>query len=138
MAVRTDFSCGGIATDGEGRVVVIATRNLKGERVWGLPKGHPARGEGPLAAALREVEEETGLQVSAVGSEPAGEIDYWFVTGGVRVHKRVAYYRMEVTGGDGARHDAEVEEVALLPLEQARKRLSYRNESTLLQEVLCG
>jgi len=50
----TDFSVGGVVTDPNGRVALIRTTSLKGDLVWGLPKGHPKVGEAALAAAVRE------------------------------------------------------------------------------------
>jgi 8-oxo-dGTP diphosphatase len=37
---------------------------------WGLPKGHVEAGETPRAAAVREVEEETGYAVTVVSELP--------------------------------------------------------------------
>jgi 8-oxo-dGTP pyrophosphatase MutT (NUDIX family) len=136
--VDREFSAGGVVTDSEGQVAIIATRNLKGERVWGLPKGHPRPGESLLEAAVREVEEETGLEVRPLSSEPAARIEYWYVRAGRRIHKQVAYFRMTATGGDGSGHDSEVEQVVLLPFSEARERLTYQNERRLLEEVLCA
>ncbi len=135
--MRSDFSVGGVVTDPNGRVALIRTVSLKGAVVWGLPKGHPKPGEDALAAAVREVQEETGLQVSVSEARPAARIDYWFVAkDGERVHKRVDFYRMEAVGGDISHHDDEVDEVALLDPKQARERLSYDNERAALDEAL--
>ncbi len=135
--MRNDFSVGGVVTDPDGRVALIRTTSLKGALVWGLPKGHPHVGEDPLAAATREVQEETGLQVIVPIPEPAARIDYWFVAkDGVRVHKRVDFYRMEAVGGDPSHHDDEVEEVALLDPTEARARLTYENERAVLDSAL--
>ena len=135
--MRNDFSVGGVVTDSSGRVALIRTTNLKGDPVWGLPKGHPKAGELPLAAALREVCEETGLEVTASSDTPAAGIDYWFVANdGERVHKRVDFYRMEAVGGDPGDHDDEVEEVALLDPTEARTRLTYGNEQSVLDTAL--
>lgn len=135
--MRNDFSVGGVVTDSSGRVALIRTTNLKGDPVWGLPKGHPKPGELPLAAAMREVREETGLEVTATGDAPAAAIDYWFVArDGERVHKRVDFYRMAALGGNPQDHDDEVEEVALLDPIAARARLSYGNEQVALDTAL--
>jgi 8-oxo-dGTP diphosphatase len=135
--MRNDFSVGGVVTDQDGRVALIRTINLRGEPVWGLPKGHPKQSEAALAAAVREVQEETGLIVAAPDESPASSIDYWFVArDGVRVHKRVDFYRMHANGGDPALHDDEVEEVALLAPTEARARLTYENERAALDAAL--
>jgi predicted NUDIX family NTP pyrophosphohydrolase len=42
--------------------------------VWSIPKGEYETGEDPLAAALREFEEETGVHLAAERFLPLGEI----------------------------------------------------------------
>lgn len=53
-----------------GIVLLLESRELllchvTGQRHWDLPKGGIDRGETPIAAALRETHEETGLQLRA-------------------------------------------------------------------------
>ena len=135
--MRTDFSVGGVVTDPDGRVALIRTTSLKGALVWGLPKGHPKAGEAALAAAVREVQEETGLRVIVTIPEPAAGINYSFVgKDGERVHKRVDFYRMDAVGGDPSDHDNEVDQVALLDPIEARARLTYENERAALDSAL--
>lgn len=50
-------SAGGIVVNGNGQVVVV---NQKGTS-WSLPKGHIEPGEDALAAARREIYEESGI-----------------------------------------------------------------------------
>ena len=135
--MRNDFSAGGVVTDAAGRVAVIRTAGPNGEPVWGLPKGHLKKDETARDAAIRETQEETGLLVQADPGGPAGSIAYSFVArDGERVNKRVDFYRMQAIGGDPAKHDHEVLEVAVLPPAEARQRMSYENERRLLDAVL--
>jgi ADP-ribose pyrophosphatase YjhB (NUDIX family) len=50
-------SAGGVVLNDEGEVLVVSQRG----RSWSLPKGHIDRGEDALAAAKREIYEESGV-----------------------------------------------------------------------------
>ena len=97
---------------------------------WTLPKGTPDAGETVEQTALREVAEETGLQVRIL--EPLPSIEYEFVQDGTRIHKTVHYFLMEPTGGDLARHDAEFERVRWVPFDEADGLLSFATERELV------
>ena len=51
-------SAGGVVTNGEGKVLVVSQHGTS----WSLPKGHIDPGETALAAARREVYEESGIR----------------------------------------------------------------------------
>lgn len=57
MTKRTTRTAGGVVVGPHGKVVVVS----QGGRSWSLPKGHIEAGETAMAAALREIAEETGL-----------------------------------------------------------------------------
>ena len=60
---EADFACGLILMrfNPQKQPEFLLIQHLAGH--WGFPKGHPETGETWLAAACREVKEETGLQV---------------------------------------------------------------------------
>ena len=58
-------AAGGVVTNERGELLMIRLRNR-----WDLPKGHIEEGEDSRTAALREVEEETGIKAEALDSEP--------------------------------------------------------------------
>jgi 8-oxo-dGTP pyrophosphatase MutT (NUDIX family) len=65
---------------------------------WGLPKGHIEGGETPEQAALREVEEETGLHaLSTIAQLPT--IDWYFRDRGRLVHKFCHFFLLESVDG---------------------------------------
>ena len=92
------------------------------------PRGTPDPGETREQTALREVREETGLDVQIV--RQLDSIQYWFLrsSDGARCHKTVHYYLMAPTGGDTSRHDDEFDFVEWFPLPQAIEAMTYPNE----------
>ena len=66
---------------------------------WGFPKGHLEHGESSEQAALREVNEETGLTNLEL-SLPLGVTDWSFRAKGGVVHKSGAFYLMYSEEGD--------------------------------------
>jgi mutator protein MutT len=135
-AKRVDeVSAGGLVVDTTGKLgLLIGRRDQKdssGKRIlWSLPKGHIEEGETPEQAALREVQEETGIE--SVIEKSLGVIDFWFMAGGKRIHKTVHHYLFRESGGLLAPQETEVDEVAWFPLAEIVERLAYPDEKKLI------
>lgn len=126
-------SAGGVVVSAERdqpSLVVGMRRRGRDGVTWTLPKGTPDPGESTEETALREVAEETGLQVRIVAPLPS--IEYVFVQDGTRIRKTVHYFLMEPTGGDLSRHDHEFETVRWVPFEEAGGLLSFQTERELV------
>lgn len=129
-----EFSAGGVVyrRGVEGVEIVLVGRRR--ERLWALPKGKPDGDEDAEQTALREVREETGLE--ACIEQPLGEVTYWYTrSDGLRVHKKVTYFLMQVVGGDVAAHDHEFDDVAWVHLSEAERLLTHRNQLHILRRV---
>jgi 8-oxo-dGTP pyrophosphatase MutT (NUDIX family) len=133
LRVALATSAGGVVVSTERSrpsLVVGMRRRARDAVTWTLPKGTPDPGESVEETALREVAEETGLQVRIV--EPLPSIEYDFVQDGTRIHKTVHYFLMEPIGGDLSRHDHEFERVRWVPFDEAPGLLSFATERELV------
>jgi len=132
-----EISAGGIIyrrRRGLGEVALIRKRDN-----WCLPKGHVEEGEGLRETALREVQEETGLEGRVVCK--VGDIAYWYTNRTkegetIRIFKRVYFYLIRYLKGDVRGHDREVEEARWLPVEEALSMLSYPTEREAMRKAM--
>jgi 8-oxo-dGTP pyrophosphatase MutT (NUDIX family) len=132
----TATSAGGIVVryqDGAPELVVGMRRRERDIVTWTLPKGTPHPGESRETTAVREVGEETGLEVAITG--PLDSIQYSFVQRGTRIHKTVHYFMMVPTGGDLARHDHEFERVRWVRFDDAHALLTFETERALVDRA---
>jgi 8-oxo-dGTP pyrophosphatase MutT (NUDIX family) len=129
-------SAGGVVVrfgDGAEPEIVLGRRFRPRDGVtWTLPKGTPVPGEAVEETALREVREETGLDVRIVN--PVGPIEYRFYQGGTRIHKTVHYFLMEATGGDLAAHDREFLEVRWMSWSEAARLMTFETERDIVEQ----
>ena len=134
--MRRQVSAGGVVYRvHEGRVE-FALVCPAGRSVWCLPKGMLEPREKPEEAALREVQEETGLVARPRGS--LGEIEYWFAERSQRgrIHKRVHHFLFEAVGGSLADHDHEIGEARWFEAAEAHRTLGYANERAILERAI--
>ena len=108
---------------------LIAVVRLRKRDEWVLPKGKLDDGETPVAAARREVLEETGHDVTV--HEFLGTLVY--ETNGRS--KVVHYWRMEACGGQTHELMRDIRAVDWLPLDAALERLSRTSERAFLANV---
>ncbi len=134
MPTEEHFSAGGVVyRHSDKRWDVVLCGRIK-PLLWSLPKGTPNPGESHEATALREVREETGLEIAI--ERDLGEIEYWFQKPGARVHKRVRFYLMVPTGGATDRHDPEFDRVEWFEGDKALATMTYGNEKEVMERAL--
>jgi 8-oxo-dGTP pyrophosphatase MutT (NUDIX family) len=109
--------------------------------VRALPKGTIDEGEKPEQTALREVEEETGVQAKLI--RKLADIKYVYVRNWgdqARVFKIVSFYlllyRAGKLGNIAPEMRIEVQHAFWLPLEEAPSKLSYKGEREVAERAL--
>jgi 8-oxo-dGTP diphosphatase len=128
MAREAVLAAGGIVLR-QAETPEVAVVRLRKRNEWVLPKGKLDDGETARDAAMREVVEETGHDVSV--HEFLGTLVY---ESGGRC-KVVHYWRMETSGGQAYELMDDVKAVDWLPLEAAVDRLSRSYERAFLENV---
>ena len=128
MAEQPILAAGGIVVRGNTRPTVAIVQ-LRKDGNWVLPKGKLNRGEDALAAAQREVREETGHTVTV--KEFVGTLCYE-VNGRPKI---VQFWRMHPNGGPAREPMDDIKQVAWLPLEKALRKLARPHEKAFLQSV---
>jgi 8-oxo-dGTP pyrophosphatase MutT (NUDIX family) len=131
---RRSTAAGGVVLRGTEHGTEVALLGRANDGSWVFPKGTPTPGESLEQTALREVSEETGLDVRIV--RPLGEMTYTFAAGGERIHKIVHFFLMEATGGDPSLHDAEYDEVRWVAVPEARRMLTFDTYRDVLDRAL--
>jgi 8-oxo-dGTP diphosphatase len=116
-----------VVLDEDGRVALVHRPKYDD---WTLPKGKLYPGESFEEAALREVEEETGLRCRLVRELPSSE--YPDAKGRPKL---VRYWLMEVESDRGFALGDEVDEVRRLPLDDALTLLTYDRDHDVLMAV---
>jgi 8-oxo-dGTP pyrophosphatase MutT (NUDIX family)/phosphohistidine phosphatase SixA len=103
---------------------------------WSFPKGKLDLHEHPTTAAVREVAEETGLDIRL--GPPLSTQTYQVRNGRTRT-KHVHYWAGRLVNGDdisGYDPNDEIDSVAWVGLDKARKQLTYPHDRDTLEEFL--
>jgi len=143
MKTERQISAGGVIfrtpplSKGGDRGVEIALIAVKGGAVWCLPKGRVEEGENIARTAHREVKEETGLDGRII--KLIDNIHYFYShreEGETkRFFKIVYFFLMEYTGGDISGHDLEVDDCRWFPIDDAIKKVEYKDEMEILKKA---
>lgn len=122
---------GGIVYKNEGNetlYLVISTKDNQ-QNTWVLPKGHIESGESDGEAALREVQEETGVVAQLM--RPIGEVRYIVGTGAAKTHTSAKFYLMRWLF-DAPEKRSEGRVLQWLPFEHALRKLTFPEGKRML------
>lgn len=133
MKKAKEYAAGGVVGR-RSKVLLVRVTNLQGDVVWTFPKGHLEKGEAPIQAALREVEEETGWRCRNAG--PLALVAYRFKRNGRPVFKKVRWYRMEPVEKVGKPDAVEIMSTKWVEAGQAVEFLRYPSDLRLIARYL--
>ena len=116
-----------------GRWEVFLIQHHRGH-YWGFPKGHAEPGETSEETALRELKEETHLDVVRFLSQEPFIEQYQFLVEGKKISKRVSYFAAEVSGAVRLQLQ-EIQDGIWLPIPEALDKVTHREGKSILSQV---
>jgi bis(5'-nucleosidyl)-tetraphosphatase len=102
---------------------------------WGFPKGHAEAGETAIETALRELEEETGVQPEQVLEDTPFVEEYSFEKNGEQVEKTVTYFVGRVRSEAVRCQQEEIQAYAWVNFDTALEQMTYDRGRQLLRQV---
>ena len=118
---KRHVSSGAVVWKLEGGVRKFLVMYRRSTKSWHLPKGTQELGETLEATALREVQEETGLEVAL--DRYLGMLNSTIHRGRESMPKETHYFLAHPTGGIAGSHDAEHDEIHFLAFGAALRHL---------------
>jgi len=128
------ISAGGLVYKKIDNIIYFVLCYKKKTNRWHLPKGTQELNESIYNTAIREVAEETGLEVKM--KTFLSDIFYKFTdTHNNTLNKKVTFYIMEAIGGCFEKHDKEFDKIIWADSNEAIKLLNYTNEKELVTKA---
>jgi 8-oxo-dGTP pyrophosphatase MutT (NUDIX family) len=139
MAIQTATSAGAIILrEIDGELKIALAQHQRSSKTWALPKGHVEPNESLERAALREIQEETGLTNIQLISHLGTVLRKSTKSNGDIVHKTVHYYLAYALSNNQPQTplDESFTEVGWFSPEQALELLPYEQDKDFLREHL--
>lgn len=129
--MKKEKSCGAVVYKyQDGNLFILLLKHIGGH--WSFPKGHMEKGEMECDTAVREVFEETNLDVVL-------DLGCRLVTTYSPKEdtvKDVVYFVATPKGGDMRPQEEEISEIEWLLVDDAFSRITYQNDKQLLEKVV--
>lgn len=113
----------------EGRVLLIRHRN----GTWVFPKGHVEAGESKVDTAVREVEEEAGVQAIALDPRQTWQTEY---VNPRREGRRITWYLLRTPAREAVMREPIFPVGGFYPPDEALRMLAFDEDRTTLKHVL--
>lgn len=125
--MEREKSCGCIIVE-DGKVLLV--KQTKGH--WGFPKGHVEDNETEVETAIREVKEETNIDVEI---EENKRYTMEYVTDKGKM-KEVVYFIAKKIGGEIKAQECEINVIEWLTFKEALETITYDNTKDLFRKVV--
>lgn len=126
--MRQEKSCGCIIFNKNNEILLI--RSVKGH--WGMPKGHVEPGETEIETAIREVKEETNLDVEILDENKKYKEQYSIAEDAT---KEVVYFLAKNKNHQIIPQKEEIQDIGWFTIEDAIQTITYDNSRELIQQV---
>ncbi|MCR4633775.1 MAG: NUDIX domain-containing protein [Erysipelotrichaceae bacterium] len=126
----SEISAGAVTyTVQNGKILYLLIKDFHGN--YGFPKGHLENGETLLDAAIREIKEEAGIDI-VLDPSFREDLEYVMPNG---ILKTSVYFLGSYEGQTPVRQIEEVEEILLLPYEEALDVVTFDNMKDVLKHA---
>ena len=132
--MQYEKSCGALVLrrdEDDGKLYILMIRHKAGGH-RSFPKGHMERGETEYMTAVREVYEETAVQIR-IDIDFRETVRYHPLPG---ISKEVVYFLTETKQKDIQPRQGEIAQVEWVPVEQAEDSLTHENDRTVFRAAM--
>ncbi len=129
---KKEKSCGALVVRTfENKTYLLVLRH-KYSGNWSFPKGHVEKGESETQTALREVKEETGLDITLIDGFRESVVYY----PKPNIRKQVVYFLGTVPESvNVCRQEDEISEIKWVKLDNAQHIVTFRNDKWLISRA---
>ncbi len=126
-----ESSCGAVVFRDDGRERRFLLIRNKRSAHWGFPKGHMERGESKEQTAMREVREETGIDIELLPD--FSRSSEYTIQG--RIEKNVVIFLGKAQQTTITRQEEEIDECGWFAFGDAMDTLNYDNDKRILTQA---
>ena len=131
--MKVEKSCGAVVftkINGKRKYALICSP----EGFYGLPKGHMEENETEQETAIREIKEETNLNVKLIDGFRT-TTQHTFTKNGEERLKKITYFIGEYNNQDYKKQDDEVTDIVLLDYDKAFEKISFDDTRNVLKKA---
>ena len=130
--MRYEKSCGAVVyRKHHGNTEILLIRHIR-SGCWSFPKGHMEEGETEMQTAVREIKEETNIDISIDDPTFRETIEYSPRRG---LLKSVVYFIGRAVSFDAAPQETEIAQLRWTEIGRAGGLLAYENDRMLVSRV---